>query len=180
MKKFIAMLTLLIGFNANAGLLTIDLSADEVSVGESVLVTINAQDFDSTDYFSFDFNFDPVMAYDDSSLSSDLTLANNDPMFNGLSALVEDYGLFFEFATDASWAEGNFVIASFNLIADSEGFTDLSIADFFNPSAFDDYTIAFSGASSVNVSSSSIPEPSSMALLMLAGFAFANSRRKAK
>lgn len=182
MKKFIAMLTLLIGFNANAGLLTIDLSTDEASVGESVLVTINASDFDETDYFSFDFNFDSsVMAYDGSSLSSDLTLADDDPMFNGLSAMIEDYGLFFEFAADdGSFAAGNFVLASFSLIADADGFTNFSLADFFNPSAFDDYTIAFSGASSVNVSASSIPEPSSMALLMLAGFAFANSRRKAK
>lgn len=179
MKTLIAMLILLIGFNANAGLLTIELSTDEMSVGESVLVTINAQDFDTTDYFSFDFNFDSaVMAYDDSSLTSDLTLADNNPMFNGLSAMVEDYGLFFDFATDVSWAEGNFILASFNLIADSAGLTNLSIADFFNPSAFDDYTIVFSGASSVNVSS--IPEPSSTALLMLAGFTFINSRRKAK
>ncbi|KGJ88982.1 PEP-CTERM domain protein [Colwellia psychrerythraea] len=182
MKKFIAMLTLLIGFNANAGLLTIDLSADEVSVGESVLVTINAQDFDATDYFSFDFNFNSaVMSYDDSSLTSELTLADNDPMFNGLSAMVENYGVFFEFATDASWAEGNFVLASFNLIADSEGFTDFSITDFFNPSTFDDYTIAFSGASSVNVNPAvAVSEPSAAFMMMLAGFALVSSRRKTK
>jgi hypothetical protein len=183
MKKFIAMLTLLIGFNANAGLLTIDLSSDDVAVGDSVLVTINASDFDETDYFSFDFNFDsPVMSFADYSLSSDLTLADNDPMFNGLSTLDEDYGLFFEFAADdGTFAEGNFVLASFNLTANTAGFTDISIADFFNPSAFDDYTIAFSGADSVNVSDAvAVSEPSAAFMMMLAGFALVSSRRKSK
>jgi hypothetical protein len=183
MKKFIAILTLLIGFNANAGLLTIDLSADSVSVGEAVSVTISASDFDETDYFSFDLNFDnSIMSYVDSSLNSDLALADNDPMFNGLSALIEDYGVFFEFAADdGSFAEGNFVLASFNLTANVAGFTDFSITDFFNPSAFDDYTIAFSGADSVNVNDAvAVSEPSAAFMMMLAGFALLSSRRKAK
>lgn len=186
MKKFIAMLTLLIGFNANAGLLTIDLSADEVSVGESVLVTINAQGFDETDMFWFDFNFDnSVVSYDDSSLSSGLTLADDDPMFNGLEVSAEDFGLAFNFFTDdfSLMAAGDFVLATFSLTADSAGFTDFSIFDLVVFDEFGEtapYSVDFSGASSVNVSTSSIPEPTSAALLMLAGLAFANSRRKAK
>ncbi|ALO35803.1 hypothetical protein CMT41_14555 [Colwellia sp. MT41] len=184
MKKFIAMLTLLIGFNANAGLLTIDISADEVSVGESVLVTISASNFDETDMFWFDFNFDnSVVSYDASSLSSGLTLADDNINFNGLEVSAEDFGLAFNFFTDdfSIRAAGDFVLASFNLIAGSEGFTDFSIANFFNPSAFDDYTIAFSGASSVNVSSAvAVSEPSAVFMMMLAGFALVSSRRKAK
>ncbi len=184
MKKFIAMLTLLISVNANAGLLTIDIAADEVSIGESVLVTINAENFDETDMFWMDFNFDvSVIAYDDSTLNSGLTLAKNDPMFNGLEVAVEDYGLAFNFFTDdfSFMAAGDFVLASFNVIAGSEGFTDFSTSNFFNPSAFDNYTVNFSGADSVNVTSAvAVPEPSSAFMIMLAGFALVSARRKAK
>lgn len=178
MKKFITILTLLVGFNANAGLLTIDLSADDVSVGDSVLVTINATDFDDTDFFLFDFNFDTsFVSFDDASLISDLADGSIGD-FNGLTVAKENYGLYFEFATDDSaWAAGDFVLASFNLIAGSEGFTEFSISEFFNPSAFDDYEVTFSGSNSVNVNSNSIPEPTSAALLLLAGFAFASSRK---
>ena len=187
MKKFIAMLTLLIGFNANAGLLTIDLSADEVSVGESVLVTINAQGFDETDMFGFDLNFDnSLMAYVSSSLTSDLALIDTSMgMLDGLEVEEYDSSLAFGFSTyDLSlMAAGDFVLATFNLTADSAGFTDFSISDFFVFDEFGEtaaYSVAFSGASSVNVSASSIPEPTSAALLMLAGLAFVSSRRKAK
>jgi len=184
MKKFIAMLTLFIGFSANAGLLTIDLSSDEVSVGDSVSVTINASDFDETEMFWLDLNFDTsVMSYDAGSLSSELTLAENDPMFNGLEVSAENYGLAANFFTDdfSLMATGDFVLASFNLVADSEGFTNFSITNFFNPSAFDDYTIAFSGADSINVTSTvAVPEPSSVFMMMIAGFALVSTRRKVK
>ena len=182
MKKFIAMLTLLIGFNANAGLLTINLSASEVSVGESILVTISASDFEESALFGFDFNFDnSVMSYSESSLNSDLADGRIGDR-NGLLVTAEDFGLNFNFATedDSLMAAGNFVLASFNLIADATGSFDFSVSGLYDDWTWVDHAVAFSGASSVNVSASSIPEPTSAALLMLAGLAFANSRRKAK
>ncbi len=183
MKKFIAMLTLLIGFNASAGIITVDFSNENVAVGDTVSVTINVTDFDETDLFYFDFNFDnTVMAFNSASLTSDLTLADSNSMFNGLSASAESFGLGFEFATDdfSLMAAGDFVLASFNLTASAGGLANFSITDFINFAAFDDYTIAFSGADAINVASATVPEPSSMALLLLAGLGFTSSRRKVK
>ena len=181
MKKFITLLTLIFAMNANAGLLTIDFSAEQVSVGDSVLVTINAENFDETDMFYFDLNFNSaVMAYDETSLNSDLVLFDASlGEFNGLEVLEQDFGASFDFFTDASpFAAGDFVLASFNLIANSEGLTNFSITDFFNPAALSDYTIDFSGTDSINVSA--IPEPTSIALLMLAGCVLISTRRKVK
>jgi hypothetical protein len=180
MKKFIAMLTLLIGFNANAGLLTIDLSTDEVAIGDSVLVTINASGFAETDNFWFDFGFDnSVMSYDASSLSSGLTLADDTNDFTGLEVRAVDSILEMEFASDDTsiMATGDFVLASFNFIAQVAGSASLSMADFYGPG---DYTISFSGADSVNVNAVAVPEPSTVFMMMLAGFALVSSRRKAK
>ncbi len=186
MKKFIAILTLVISVNANAGLLTIDISADEVSIGEPVLVTINAENFDETDMFWFDVNFDnAVIAYDAGSLNSDLMLIDNDPMLNGLEISAENNGLAANFFTDdfSLMADGNFVLASFNLFASSEGSTDLSVADLTVFDAFgitEPYTVAFLGASSINVNSNSIPLPNTTALLILAAFVLVHGRRKAQ
>jgi len=188
MKKFIAMLTLLIGFNANAGLLTIDLSSDKVSVGDSVSVTISASDFDESDMFGFDFNFDTsIMSYEQSTLSSGLALFDADfGMFDGLEVASETFGLAFDFSSfdPALNASGDFVLASFDLVANAAGFTDFSVFDlavynFFEET--DPYTVAFSGADSVNVTSSvAVSEPSAAFMMMLAGFALVSSRRKAK
>jgi len=184
MKKFIAMLTLLVGFNANAGLLTIDLSTDEVSVGESVLVTINASDFEESANFYLDFNFDnSLMSFNESSLSSGLTLANDNPDFNGLGVTAESFGLNLNFITDddSLMAAGDFVLASFNLVADAAGSVDLSVSNLFDDWSFVDHTVAFSGAESVTVNSSvAVSEPSAAFMMMLAGFALVSSRRKAK
>ncbi|WP_057832496.1 hypothetical protein [Colwellia sp. TT2012] len=184
MKKFIAMLTLLIGFNANAGLLTIDFSADEVSVGESVLVTISATDFEESTYFGFNFNFDNSgMIYQESSLTSGLDLSIDTPMLDGLEVVTEAFGLNFNFLSDdpSIFAAGNFVLASFNLIADATGSFDFSISDLYDDWSFVDHTVAFSGADSVNVTAAvAVSEPSAAFMMMLAGFALVSSRRKAK
>jgi hypothetical protein len=193
MKKFIAMLTLLIGFNANAGLITVDFSNDDVVVGDSVVVTINASGFDLTNFFYFDFNFDnTVMAYDAGSLSSGLILSANNVDFYGLvvEEYIDDNLLAFEFLSyDPSIsAVGDFVLASFSLIASAEGEPHFSISDFWNPEGVnqgDDYTIGFSvdgsiSDGSINVAAATVPEPSSMALLLLAGIGLTRSRRKVK
>lgn len=186
MKKFIAMLTLLIGFNANAGLLTIDISSDDVSVGDSVVVTISASNFDDSDMFWFDFNFNnSIMSFNDSSLSSYLTLVDDNADFNGLAVTPEDYGLEFYFSTDDFLlnASGDFVLASFNLLADAAGVVDFSIFGLSVYGEFeetDPYTVAFTGSDSVNVSANSVSvsEPSTVFMMMFASLALVSARRQ--
>lgn len=175
-------MALLFTVNANAGLLSIDLSTDTINVGESVSVTINAQDFDATDMFWFNLNFDSTMlAYDDSTLNSDLLLSDADMgLVSGLTAASESYGMSFDFFDDVFSADGSFVLASFDLIATAEGLTDFAITDFVNLAAFDDYGVVFTGANSINVSAVAVPEPSSVFMMMLAGFALVSTRRQQK
>jgi hypothetical protein len=187
MKKFIStvsttLVALLFTANANAGLLNIDFSADDIKVGESVSVTITAQDFEAADAFYFDFNFDGLMlAFDDTSLSSDLMLVDEDMgIFDGLTAEVFPFGLAFDFF-DFMTVDGDFMVASFDLIATAEGMSDFSVSGFERDYAPSDYNVTFTGADSVNVSSSvAVSEPSAAFMMMLAGFALVSSRRKAK
>ena len=190
MKKFIAMLTLLIGFNANAGLLNVDFSSNDVKVGETVSVTISAQDFDATDYFEFFLNFDTTMlGYDEVSLDSDLLEADESiDGFSGLDITPQFSELWLEYNNDDFSSDGSFMLASFDLIAVTEGATSFELSDFFNQEEYSavygvsDYEINYNGlnvgSSSINVSA--VPEPSTVFMMMLAGFALVSSRRKAK
>ena len=49
MKKIMMMLTLLSAFNTNASLIAVDVSDTNISVGDTLSVTINAVDFEATD-----------------------------------------------------------------------------------------------------------------------------------
>ncbi|PKG83775.1 hypothetical protein CXF85_09720 [Colwellia sp. 75C3] len=188
MKKIITTITtlstsivaLLFAVNANAGLLNIDFSADDIKVGQSVTVTINAQDFDATDMFDFDLNFDnSILAFDETSLNSDLLLPDADmDMFDGLEVANQDWGLSFDFTDSVMSADGNFMLVSFDLIATAAGMSNFALVDFWNIEAFTEYDIVFSGSDSINVSV--VPEPSTVFMMMLAGFALFNMRRQAK
>ena len=190
MKKFIAMLTLLIGFNANAGLLNVDFSSNDVKVGETISVTISAQDFDATDYFEFYLNFDTAMlGYDEVSLDSDLLEADesNDGL-SGLEITPQFSELWVDYNNDDFSLDGSFMLASFDLTALVEGVTSFELSNFFNQEEYSldygisDYEINYNGlnvsSSSINVSA--VPEPSTLFMMMLAGFALVNTRRKTK
>ena len=150
MKKIISQLTaivaLLFTVNANAGLLKIDFSNEIVNVGETVTVTISAQDFSATESFGFDLNFDnSMLAYDDMSLTSDLLLVDSAMgFFDGLEVTSFGFGLAFDFWDFIVLAEGDFVLASFDLIATTAGVSNFSLTGFDRDYAPSDYPIVFS------------------------------------
>jgi len=190
MKKFIAMLTLLIGSNANAGLLNVDFSSNDVKVGETVSVTISAQGFDATEYFDFALNFDnTILGYDEVSLDSDLLeVDESNDGFSGLDIMPELSELFVSFDNSVMSLDGSFMLASFDLTALTDGVTSFELSNFFNQEEYStvwgvsDYEINYNGvnvgSSSINVSA--VPEPSTVFMMMLAGFALVSSRRKVK
>lgn len=181
MKKIFAMLAFLIGFNAQAGLITVELSSDEIDSADSVSVILKASDFDETDGFFFDFTFDnSILGYEASSLTSDLFIFDNQSPFYGLAVTEMASGLGFDFLTDMfTPVEGDFTLASFTLTGLSAGTSLIGLVDFFSYGAFSDYDVEYTTFSSVTVNSTSVPEPSSVILMLLAGVALVNGRRKA-
>lgn len=186
MKKIIntiALMAITLGFNANAGLVNLDINDGNINIAESITVTINAQNFDPTDGFFFDFNFDnSLLSYDASSLTSDLFIFDNQDPWYGLEVNTQSYGLSFDFLTDFfTPVEGDFLLASFELTGLAMGTTALEISDFFSYGAFSDYDITYSQYSEVSVNSAtSVNEPATAMLFLLAGLGFASSRRKVK
>lgn len=171
MKKIIIMLALLVGFNANAGLIEIELSDNNVEVGERIEVQLIASNFDEFDIFGFNLQFDTsVFNFDESTLGSDLFgLLTVFGTFDGIQ--LSD-GAGFLFADFSPVSVGDFLLASFDLVAVREGSTEISLAnaEFFEP---------FPSSSSLSIdtnatASAKVPEPSAFVLLLLAGmFIFA-------
>jgi hypothetical protein len=180
MKKLIALAAFFIGFNASAGIISIELNDTDINIGDTLSISINAIDFDETDNFFFDFEFlTSLLMLDENSVSSDLVLLPVGSMDDGLIVEAVDFiGLGFNFVDFFMPVNGNFNIASFNLTAMQTGTSNFEIASFFSIGAFDDYDVIFSGTNSINITSQAVPEPSSVAMMMLAGFAMFSSRRK--
>jgi hypothetical protein len=182
MKKLITLITFLLALNANAGLINIDIVETNIDNGDSIAVTINALNFDETDMFDFDFVYDNlIFAYQASSLTSGLNIFDNQAPWLGLEVVERGFGLSFDFWGDIlAPVDGSFTIASFNLTATNEGASTFNVRDFYSFGAFDDYDVTFSNSSAVSVSSAAqaVPEPSSIAIMMIAGLALFTSRKK--
>jgi len=165
MKKLLIMLMLVLGCNANAGLITLDVSNSEIAVGDSINISISAQNFDFTDTFSFNLAYDSsIFAYDEFSLISDLFFSNPIGIFE-VNAF--DGYIAFSFLGFDPIPTGGFVLASFNLTALAEGTLNF---------LFTDVEFYRNGFTPVNVNSSSnalvkvvdVPEPATWVLFLLA------------
>lgn len=164
MKKLIAALALFVGLNVNAGLISIVISDTNVDIGETVSVTLNATGFGDFDTFDFDFDFNTsIFSYDASTLVSDLS--------SGIFEVnqVDGEGMALSFL-DFAPRSGDFLLASFDLIAQSAGVATFSMGD----ALFGDLIIDISATQSVQVST-----PATLGIFTIAAFAFAGFRRKA-
>lgn len=172
MKKVLTVLTLLIGFQANAGLITIATNQDSVNVGDSVTVSLTGSDFDVFDMFNFDFLFDTTI-YDfaESSLSSDLPLLDEFFDAEGLRATsFADSGVFFDFYQwDEVFTDGDeFVLASFDLTAIGSGDNTFSFAEsYFSSDVTGNFFVDTSAQLNSQVQSVSVPEPTTFAIFTL-------------
>ena len=165
MKKIIMIWALLVGFNANAGMINIELSKSHVTLGESIEVQLVTSAFDNFDAFGFKLLFDTsVLHFDSATLTSDLS-ASLTP-FGVFHAAQRSNWVEFSFNDFLPVSSGDFLLASFDLVAIGEGSTDISFTDvvFFEP---------FPSASTLNINSDatatvSVPEPSTFVLFLLA------------
>lgn len=184
MKKIIMLLVALIGFNANAGVIKIDVDSPEVSAGESVTVSLIANDFSEFDSFDFDLNFNTdIFTFDETSFTSDL------PAFDGVlfGLLVEEvHPLGFDKHIAMSFfdlfpASGDFVLAKFELIALTAGLSEFSLSDasFFGAGLPLDVDTSNTNQAII-ASSKPIPEPATWLLALMPALLLLAKRRTLK
>jgi hypothetical protein len=126
MKKLVAALTLFLGLQANAGVISIELSNDNVNVGDVVEVTVLGTGFDAFDTLNVDIEFDTgLFSVDELSLGGDLFAA--DPFASFFSA--QAFGAAFSFLSFDLFAGGDFTIATFDVTAIAAGETEFLLTN---------------------------------------------------
>lgn len=166
--KPIMLMMLLVGFNAKAGLIEIDVDQNEVSAGSSVTVSLIATGFDEFDLFDLDFVFDnSLFTYDNGSLQSDLPLDDGLFVLGLLATPVGDH-LALSFFDFIPFVGGDFLLAKFDLVSSGKGVSDFSFANVSFDNLFGPLTVVNSSVQQVRVNgSTAVPEPATWALLVL-------------
>ncbi len=169
MKKLFTLILLAFSISAEASIITLDVSTDNVSIGESITVNILASGFVETDTFNFDLVFDSaVFAYDPTTLSSDLFASNPFALYFEANAYPNRIG--FSFLDFDPILDSNFVLASFDLTALQVGSTQLAFSDvaFYQPGASSHFALDSSNTATITVAQSvQVPEPATWLLLLL-------------
>ena len=167
MKNLLMALLLTIGFQANAGLISLNVSSGNVAVGESISVDIIASGFTDSDTFNFDLNYDTsVFSFDSTSLLSDLSLSNPLAIFE-----VNEFTGYLAFSfLDFDSFSGDFTLASFTLNTLSEGNSQLVFDNVsFYQGGFSPITVDSSSSVSIQAQqATSVPEPAMLFMLPLA------------
>ena len=171
MKKLILLMSFLFSLNTYASLITIELSEDEVVVGESITVNLIASEFSPFDTFDFDFVYDnSLFSFETGSLTSDLNsvfpfIFEENENINGLAISFVDF---------FSYTNSDFLLASFQITAKSAGESDfyLGSVNFYNYNdLFNDPTLSVDSSSRASVIvQTSVPEPQTWLLLLTALF----------
>jgi hypothetical protein len=180
MKKLIAALAFFVGFTANANMITLELSDTAVTAGDTIQVTVLGSFSEEFDTLFFDLDFDTsALTFVGSSFYSELT-AYVDPTWDYFSVASESFGvslaLLLDFLSFPITA-GDYVLAQFDLTANSGSYTSLSltnqlVASANSPNGFEVDVVG--GTQSIAVSA-----PSALSLFAVSLLAFAGFRRKA-
>jgi len=179
MKKLIAALTLFIGLSANANLITLEVSETDIAIGESVEVSIFANNFDAFDTFDFDLEFDTsLFDYQPATLTSDLFAAL--PLFFEGNAIASGSGVAFSYFEPLGHAGGDFLLANFTLTALSNGSSEFSVTNslFADTFFFTELTVDTSATSEVEVNASQVPGPATIGILSIGLFVMMRRRFK--
>lgn len=183
MKKVLLLVCTMFFGTANANMINIELDNVNPSVGDTVSVNINmigiTEDF--TAFFA-GLNFDSsLFAYVDGSASSDFPLLDY-VTFSGLdvdtaAAGLVSTNLYQDFLAPVVYGAGNYLVATFDLLAIGEGQSSFSLVTttLFGENDF----VGTSLDTSASATSIAVPAPGSMALMGLAGLALFGFRRKA-
>ncbi|MFW8590610.1 hypothetical protein ACOI22_07405 [Glaciecola sp. 2405UD65-10] len=178
MKTLLIALSLLVGFSANANIISVSVDNTEVQVGESIDASVVVDMTDAFDTLYFELEFDTsVFEYDANSFSSNLDFA----FIAELTS--QTYGVSFYMLDFIGAFPSNYVASSFSLTAISEGVTSFDIVSFVAGLGGSDTATPISIDTTVptttEVSPAVVSAPSAIALFAAAVLAFAGFRRKA-
>ncbi|WP_158965819.1 PEP-CTERM sorting domain-containing protein [Paraglaciecola sp. L3A3] len=175
MRKLIVALALFVGLQANAGVISVELDADNVS--DVVEVTVLGSGFDAFDVLNLDLEFDTsLFSLDEFSLGGDLFAADSFGTF--LSA--QSFGAAFSFVSFDLFAGGDFTIAKFDLTAIGTGVSDFVLTNLLAENFFGAGPIdAVQADVDVVASVSEVPAPATLGLFAIVGLALFGFRRKA-
>jgi hypothetical protein len=176
MKTLLIALSLLVGFSANANIISVSVSDTEVQVGESIDVSVVVDMTDAFDALSFELEFDTsVFEYDASSFSSDLDFAFI------AEQTSQTYGVSFYMLDFIGFFPGSYVASTFSLTAISEGVTNFDVVEFVAGMLGTGFTTCIDTTvpTTTEVSPAVVSAPSAIALFAAAVLAFAGFRRKA-
>ena len=168
MKKHISLIILFLSFclNANAGVISMNLSEQTVTPSDTIEVQLWASEFDVFDSFTFDLTMSSTLfEYQESSFGSDLFISNPFSLFE-----VNQYAeyLSFSFADFDPVSTSDFLLASFNLIAKSAGTDNFTLenTNFYQYPATQALNISTEGNTTVNVTK--VSEPATWLMFILA------------
>ncbi|MFT2090291.1 hypothetical protein [Paraglaciecola sp. 2405UD69-4] len=171
-NKLIAVFTLLIGFQANANMIEIQVDKNAVNVGEVVNVTLLANIEDAIDEFDFDFTFDnSVFGFVSDSEQTDLT----EGYLSVFAASENLVGLGLGYINFETAVQGTYSI-TFQLVGLLTGSSEFGLdvntfQDFFGGAS---YTVDPVTSTTVNVSA-----PATLSLFGVVALALFGFRRKA-
>lgn len=174
MKKLIVALAFFIGFNANANLITVAVSENAVSVGDTIQVTVSANMLEDFDTLGFELEFDSAFEYVDSTFYSDLDYTG------GVFAGPQSYGFAFSFLDFFAASAGNYILAQFNLTATAGAYSGFDLVNVI--AGLYDYSTGTIDNVVVQVDANSpsvaVSAPATLGLFAVALVAFAGFRRK--
>jgi len=167
MKKILTTLILLFSMQAQAGLITMNVSDSIVSTGDKLTVDIIGNNIAPSDAFSFDLLFDSsLFKLDTTNLMSDLFTSNPFAIFFEVAEVGNKINVsFLDFLPIPS--SDNFLLVSFELEAIALGESDLVFdnVNFYEPASFDPQEIDSDTTAKVSVVE--VSEPTMWGLMLM-------------
>lgn len=187
MKKILASLFLFVTMQANASLISLSVSDNDIDVGETVTVSVIADMTEAFTGFQLQLEFDKtIFGFVDGTFSSDLTALSDLAFLSG----DESYGFSIDFANFSEVSAGEYTVLEIellgrkNAIGSTIGFGTVaaSFLDFFTSEVREVNIATDAGTvpASVNVNNAvDVPAPASLGLMAMAIAGLVSVRRKA-
>jgi|GEM_PF-1013912 len=176
MKKLIALLTLFVGLQAHAGLISIELNNNEVSIGETIELSIIGSDFSSFDSLNVDVEFDTALfAFNEGSVGGDLF--DTTPFSFIVSSQI--FGVAVSYLDFTPFMGGDFVIASFTLTATALGQSSFALNNMVAGEFFSGplEVTSNSGPLSATISATEVSTPNTLGIIFTLGIVLMGMRR---
>ncbi|MDO6537292.1 cohesin domain-containing protein [Alteromonas stellipolaris] len=176
MKKLFTFITLLIGFQAQAGLISIELDTSNVIVGDTVEVSVIGTGFTSFDTLSLDIAFDTdLFELDALSIGGDLYdslpfIFNVTPQAFGVAVAYLDF---------VAFSGGDFTIVRFNVNALDAGQSNFNMENIIAAEfVAGELDVAIgSGQASATVNAVNVIAPNTLSIILMVAITFMGVRR---